>query len=168
LLSEAPLGTSAAAWRFPARNRIIAAIAQVVVVVECHRRGGALHTVEAAIDRGRQVMAVPGSVRSRASEGTNALLADGCHPARDADDVLAALDLERTGDVVPGRASLRPDLTQKEGSVFSALDWQPLGTEELMRRTGMALGDVAVTLDRLERIGMARGGGGWWERARTR
>jgi DNA processing protein len=48
LLSESPLGTPAAPWRFPLRNRIIASLAQVVVVVECHRHGGALHTVEAA------------------------------------------------------------------------------------------------------------------------
>ena len=163
MLSESPLGAPAAAWRFPLRNRIIAALAQVVVVVECHRGGGALHTVEAAIDRGRVVMAVPGSVRSPASAGTNALLADGCPPARDADDVLAAVDLERTGRAAPS-ASRHPALTRDAMTTLNALDWQPTGTDEVMRRTGMDLQEVAVILDQLEESGLVRGGPGWWER----
>jgi DNA processing protein len=164
LLSESPLGTTAAAWRFPLRNRIIAAIAQVVVVVECHRRGGALHTVEAAIERGRLVMAVPGSVRSPASEGTNALLADGCQPVRDTDDVLAALDLERAGRSAALPAFRQPELTAEEDTVLAALEWQPVSTDEVMRRTGMTLEAVAVVLERLEELGVALGGDGYWER----
>ncbi|MFN2607419.1 MAG: DNA-processing protein DprA, partial [Acidimicrobiales bacterium] len=78
MLSEAPLGTRPEPWRFPVRNRVIAALADVVVVVESHHRGGSVHTVEAAQARDRQVMAVPGSVRSPASALPNALLADGC------------------------------------------------------------------------------------------
>jgi DNA processing protein len=168
LLSESPLGTTAAAWRFPMRNRIIAAIAQVVVVVEGHRRSGALHTVEAAIERGRLVMAVPGSVRSPASEGTNALLADGCQPARDADDVLVAVDLERTGRSTTPTPPRGAELGEDERATLNALDWQPTGTDEVLRRTGMPLGEVAVILDRLEEAGLARGGPGWWERRRCR
>ncbi|MGH8989233.1 MAG: DNA-processing protein DprA [Acidimicrobiales bacterium] len=93
VVSEAPIGTADLAWRFPARNRIIAALSDVVVVVECHSRGGSLHTVEAAAARGVPVGAVPGSVRSPASAGTNALLADGCFVVRDVSDVLVALGL---------------------------------------------------------------------------
>ena len=95
LVGEAPLGAAPEPWRFPARNRIIAALGSVVVVVESHPRGGSRHTVDAAEARGRQVLAVPGSVRSPASRFTNELLADGCHPARDVTDVLVALGLER-------------------------------------------------------------------------
>ncbi|HEY1634040.1 MAG TPA: DNA-processing protein DprA [Acidimicrobiales bacterium] len=163
LLSESALGTPAAPRRFPMRNRIIAALAHVVVVVECHRRGGALYTVTAAIERGRPVMAVPGSVRSPASEGTNALLADGCAPVRDADDALAALDLERTGRAAPAPPS-HPALTEDESATLRALDWQPTPTEEIMRRTRMGLEHVAAVLDRLEQSGLVRAGGGWWER----
>ncbi|MCA1657060.1 MAG: DNA-protecting protein DprA, partial [Actinobacteria bacterium] len=79
LLSEAPLGTRPEAWRFPVRNRIIAALAEVVVVVESAERGGSRHTVDAAEARARPVMAVPGSVRSAVSAYPNSLLADGCH-----------------------------------------------------------------------------------------
>jgi DNA processing protein len=93
VLSESPIGTADLGWRFPLRNRIIAALADVVVVVECHSRGGSLHTVEAAAARGVPVGAVPGSVRSPASAGTNALLADGCFVVRDVSDVLVAVEL---------------------------------------------------------------------------
>jgi DNA processing protein len=163
LLSESPLGTPPCAWRFPPRNRIIAALAQVVVVVECHRGGGALHTVEAAAQRSIPVMAVPGSVRSPASAGTNALLADGCQPARDVDDVLAALDLERTGRAAVTSARCRA-LDDAAAAVLQALDWQPTATDDVLRRTGMGLEDVAVILARLEESGLVRAGEGWWER----
>ncbi len=93
VLSEAPLGSADLAWRFPQRNRIMAALADVVVVVECHLTGGSMHTVQAAARRGVPVGAVPGSIRSPASAGTNALLADGCFVVRDASDVMVAVSL---------------------------------------------------------------------------
>ena len=81
VVSELPPGGLSERWRFADRNRLMAALAHVVVVVECHHSGGALYTVRAAKQRGIDVMAVPGSVRSPASVGTNALLADGMPPA---------------------------------------------------------------------------------------
>ncbi|MEM8924934.1 MAG: DNA-processing protein DprA [Actinomycetota bacterium] len=109
LLSEAPAGARPERWRFPARNRLIAALADVVVVVESHAEGGSLLTVDEAADRGRLVMAVPGSVVSPASAGTNQLLAEGCPPVRSAADVVDALGLssgtapaDRVGPVIPG------------------------------------------------------------------
>ncbi len=97
VLSESALGTQPHPGVFPARNRIIAALADVVVVVESHSGGGSLYTAEAAARRSIPVCAVPGSVRSRASAGTNALLVDGCIPVRDATDVLVAVSLARAG-----------------------------------------------------------------------
>jgi DNA processing protein len=105
LLGEAPPGAAPEPWRFPARNRILAALAAVVVVVESHLRGGSKLTVDAALARDIPVMAVPGSVRSPASAGTNELLAAGAAPARDVDDVLVALSL--AGSAVP-RVDARP------------------------------------------------------------
>ncbi len=102
VFSEAPLGTQPHPGVFPARNRIIAALADVVVVVESHARGGALYTAEAAARRSIPVCAVPGSVHSRASAGSNALLVDGCIPVRDADDVKVALSLVRAGKNLAG------------------------------------------------------------------
>jgi DNA processing protein len=121
LLSESPAGTRPDRWRFPARNRLIAALGEAVVVVESHRRGGALSTVDEAIDRDRPVMAVPGSVLSAASDGTNALLVDGAIPVRDAADVLDYLGY-RTAPA-PGRATdgaAGPDLRLIEGGIGPA------------------------------------------------
>jgi DNA processing protein len=107
LLSEAPVGKSPQRWRFPARNRLIAGLAGSVVVVESHRSGGALHTVDEAVERGRPVMTVPGSVLSSASDGTNELLVDGAIPVRGGADVLGHLGFEvatpTAGDTEPGR-----------------------------------------------------------------
>jgi predicted Rossmann fold nucleotide-binding protein DprA/Smf involved in DNA uptake len=97
VFSESPLGTPPHPGVFPARNRIIAALSDVVVVVESHLQGGALYTADAAARRSIPVCAVPGSVHSRASAGSNALLVDGCIPVRDADDVMVALGLVRAG-----------------------------------------------------------------------
>ncbi len=92
VVSEAAPASPAQAWRFPARNRIIAGLAQVVVVVESHLRGGSWHTVDAALEAGKEVAAVPGPVRSPASAGTNRLLASGAAVVTSADDVLALLE----------------------------------------------------------------------------
>ncbi len=108
ILSEAPPAARPERWRFPLRNRLIAAASDVVVVVEAHRTGGAMHTVEAALARGIPVAAVPGSVRSAASEGTNALIADGAHLVRDADDVLALLALRMAARGISSLPRLSP------------------------------------------------------------
>ncbi len=97
IFSEAPPGATPRPRLFPARNRIIASLSDVVVVVECHPGGGALTTAEAAARRGIPVCAVPGSVRSPASWATNGLLVDGCAPVRDVQDVLVAVALARAG-----------------------------------------------------------------------
>ena len=97
LLSEKPPGHGAVPTSFIHRNRVMAGLADVVVVVESHIQGGSLVTVDEAVRRGRTVMAVPGPVTSAASAGANALIADGCPPARDAMDVQVALGLVRAG-----------------------------------------------------------------------
>jgi DNA processing protein len=89
VLSELPPGTGAWRWSFPARNRIMAALAGITVVVEAAERSGSLLTAEIAANMGREVGAVPGPVNSRTSAGPNDLLAHGASLIRDADDVLS-------------------------------------------------------------------------------
>ena len=166
LLSEAPLGARPEAWRFPARNRLLAALADVVVVVESHPAGGSLHTVRAAEARGVPVMAVPGPVRSPASGGTNRLLAEGCAPACDVTDILVALSLETVG--AGGRrppVDSRPAPSAADAVVLAALAWEAAPVEALLERTGLPPGAVAIALEHLAQHGWARGRGGWWERA---
>lgn len=162
LLGEAPLGTRPASWRFPARNRIIAALADVVVVVESHAAGGSLHTVTEAEARATPVMAVPGSVRSAASAGTNQLLAEGCHPVRDATDVLVALGL--TPAATRGPVDHRPRPDADSTALLEAFSWEPATFEHLAVRTGMALPVLALALEALIAHGWVAADGGWYER----
>jgi len=103
VISETAPGRPAQAWRFPARNRLIAALARAVVVVESHASGGSMLTVAAAAERGIDVLAVPGPITSASSAGTNQLLHEGLTPVRHAGDVLAAL-----GDLRPWPPPSRP------------------------------------------------------------
>ncbi|HEV7492954.1 DNA-processing protein DprA [Baekduia sp.] len=88
IVSEMPPGFRAFRWNFPARNRIIAALAPATIVVEAAERSGSLITAELALDLGRDVAAVPGPVLSWRSRGTNALLRDGATLIRDVQDAL--------------------------------------------------------------------------------
>jgi DNA processing protein len=99
VLTEYPPGAQPLQWRFPERNRILAALGELCVVVESHVAGGSMITVRLADDLGRTICAVPGSVRSPASEGPNKLLVEGCTPVRDGDDVLSVLGLETMGQL---------------------------------------------------------------------
>jgi DNA processing protein len=163
VLCEYPLATRPAAWRFPARNRIIAALADVVVVVESHARGGSMHTVDAALERDRPVMAVPGPVRSPASTGTNDLLVAGSAPVRDAADVLAVLDLD-AGATTRGRADLRPVPSPSQSCVLDAVGWEPATIEMVALRVAKPLPAVALELSHLERDGWLVRCGAWFER----
>jgi DNA processing protein len=91
VLSELPPGTGAWRWTFPARNRVMAALAAMTVVVEAAERSGSLITADLAADLGRDLGAVPGPVNSRVSAGPNSLLAGGACLVRDAQDVLDAM-----------------------------------------------------------------------------
>ncbi len=173
VLSESPIGVADLAWRFPLRNRIIAALADVVVVVECHVRGGSLHTVQAATARGVPVGAVPGSVRSPASSGTNALLADGCFVVRDASDVLVAVGLASAAGTgashfaggAPGTVSDCGTLSSPTREVVEALGWEPATLEEVLERTGLGIDVVCSALERLRARQVVRGDAGTWMRA---
>ncbi len=161
LLSEAPMGTRPDTWRFPARNRIIAALADVVLIVESHERGGALLTAEEALVRNRPVLAVPGSVHSPASVGTNRLIMDGAMAAISVAEVLEAIPNRRGHE--PGMASShhrQPDwprveqlaarpLDADEATFLDRLGWEPADLDELQERTGWSLGRLSSVVERL-------------------
>jgi DNA processing protein len=91
ILSELPPGATPWRWSFPARNRILAALGGITIVVEAEARSGSLVTADVAARLGHRLGAVPGPVNSRASVGPNELLASGAHLVRGGQDVLAAL-----------------------------------------------------------------------------
>ena len=156
LLSEAPLGAEPEGWRFPARNRLLAALADVVVVVESKRAGGSMHTVEEAIRREVTVMAVPGSVRNPAAEGTNLLLSEGCTPACSTDDVLVALGLATAGASGGRQPSMisQPHLDSLQQRLLELLDDGPVSLDVLVLRAGAPVPEVLVAAEGLERLGL--------------
>jgi DNA processing protein len=164
VLSEAPLGTRPERWRFPARNRIVAGLADIVVVVESPESGGSMYTVRSALQRSRQVMAVPGAVRSPAAAGTNKLLSEGVAPVRDADDVLVALGLQGIDLRRRPRADSRPAPTGPAAEVLDAIAWQPVTREQLAQRTELSLVALSQALTRLAGDGWIDQRSGWIER----
>lgn len=169
VLSEVPPGVAAAPWRFPVRNRILAALGEVVVVVESARAGGSMHTVREALARDRPVLAVPGPIDARASEGTNLLLVEGAHPCTSVDDVLVALGRaplpHRGGDARPAeQVDPRPLPEGDAEAVLGALEWRPSTAEQLAARTGLDFRRLSVALGWLESHGWVRRDGGWVER----
>jgi DNA processing protein len=161
LVSEFPPGTPPAAHRFPLRNRIIAALSEVLVVVESRQRGGSLITAGQAKDRGVTVMAVPGAVRNASAHGTNSLLRDGCPVVTDVDDVLVALGLDsrRTGAVAYDPRP-RPSRGDRE---LLALCCEPRTLDQLTLLSGSTLVECAMALARLETAGWVAQINGWYE-----
>jgi DNA processing protein len=149
VLSELPPGTGAWRWTFPARNRIMAAIASMTVVVEGARRSGSLITADLAADLGRDLGAVPGPVTARTSAGPNDLLAGGACLVRDAQDVLDAMlgpgarRLERSG------SRIEPELIAVLEAVEGGLDTPDALAEGL----GLSGAEAAAALAGLEALG---------------
>jgi DNA processing protein len=149
VVSELPPGFAAMRWCFPARNRIIAALAQSTVVVEAARRSGSLITAEIAIDLGREVGAVPGPVTAWRSAGTNALLRDGATVIRHAAD---ALDLAIGVDGhEPAPLHLEPRLRDLLGAVADGRD-----TLAALTASAGEVGPTLAGLTELELMGHLR------------
>ncbi|HAS13047.1 MAG TPA: DNA-protecting protein DprA [Acidimicrobiaceae bacterium] len=173
LVGEAPLGAAPERWRFPARNRIIAALSLAVVVVESGARGGSITTAEEATARDVPVLAVPGSVLAEQSVGTNQLLFDGSGIARDVPDVLAALGVQvpvgtpRLFDVLPADG-LPGDVPAEGGgavgAVAAVLSAVPASVERVAAAADVSVTDAVTALARLEASGAVRRVPGGYER----
>jgi DNA processing protein len=148
IVSEYAPGVEPAPWRFPARNRIVAGLAQATVVVEARERSGALITADLALEEGREVFAVPGEITSALSAGTNALLRLGASPVTSGGDVLESFGLEP-----PSR--LRPHLEPEAELLYERLQDAPATADELSRACGLEAGPVSVALTSLELSGLA-------------
>jgi DNA processing protein len=160
VLSEVGPRSGATRWRFPQRNRLIAALAAVVVVVESDDTGGSLITVDEAVVRGRPVMAVPGSVRSPQSRGTNRLIAEGALVARDALDVRLVLGLVEPGPAAGVAAPIRSGPTAPDGpgdplgaAIVATLGTGPAALDALAEGLGVELVAVACAASDLEADG---------------
>lgn len=162
ILSEWPPGTAPDPFRFPQRNRILAALSELVVVVESRERGGSLITAREAAERGIEVFAVPGPIDQRASEGTNALLEVGAAPAASTETLLVALGLDTRR---AGRRRFDPR-SRPHGDEAAALERcrkGPQSVETVSTGEEWDLARAAMALARLERNGWVAEFGGWFE-----
>jgi DNA processing protein len=156
ILSEYPPGTPPAPWRFPARNRLIAALADATVVVEARARSGALITADHALDLGRDVLAVPGSPGVAAAAGTNALLKSGAGLIEGPEDLCTWLGLH------PPAAPKQPD-DEGDRRLLAALSEGPAHPDALAAALGVGAGPVVAGLTRLQLAGRASPDGqGCW------
>ncbi|MFN8114315.1 MAG: DNA-processing protein DprA [Solirubrobacterales bacterium] len=153
VISELAPGPATFRWMFPARNRLMAALGGVTVVVEAAERSGSLITAEMAIDAGRTVGAVPGPVTSWRSSGTNRLLGDGAALVRDARDVLDLL--LGPGSAPPQRRG--PEPTPEGLAVLAALDGGATTADAIAAAAGIGFSTVLIALSGLERDGYVQG-----------
>ena len=149
VISEMPPGTAPRRWGFPARNRVMAALSSMTVVVEAARRSGSLITAEMAADAGREVGAVPGQVNLGPAAGTNELLANGAALVRDARDVFDRVLGLGVGPRLDHGPALGPQIRRVVEAVergCSTVD----AVADVLARDGSA---VAADLARLEILG---------------
>jgi DNA processing protein len=147
VLSELEPGARSDAGSFPRRNRIIAALAQLTIVVEAPVKSGALITSRVALDLGRDVAAIPGPIDSPQCQGSNELLRDGAHVITSVEDALALVGLQ-----APVRAS--PELrSTDETAVWEALDVPAASLDELCARTRLPVSSCLAAVTSLEMRG---------------
>ena len=149
VISEFPPGAAPWRWTFPARNRIMAALAGMTVVVEAAARSGSLITADLAADLGRDLGAVPGPVTSRASAAPNDLLAGGACVVRDAQDVLDAM----LGAGAKRLDRATPALDQGLADALAAVEMGESSCDGVAAALGLSGPEAAAALARLELLG---------------
>jgi DNA processing protein len=170
LISEFPFGTPPNAPNFPTRNRIISGISLGVVVVEASEKSGSLITARLALEQGREVFAVPGSIDSSGSRGTNKLIKQGAKLIENVEDILEEIlpQVTRAPKVVkPDQRQKQPDDQQKiltsspdlvlketEKTVWQVLSQKPVHIDQIITSTGLTAHEVLVILLNLELQGL--------------
>jgi len=158
ILSDYAPGTAPDAANFPPRNRIISGLSMATVVVEAGETSGALITAQFAVDQGREVFSVLGSILAPQSKGTNRLIAQGAHPMLSARDLLDILNLGRVTEQREVRKILPGN--EIEAKLLSVLTHEPKHMDEIRNQTGLPIERVSATLVMMELKGMVRQVGG--------
>ena len=174
ILSEYPLGTPPLAPNFPRRNRLISGLSQATLVVEAALQSGSLITAKQALEQGRDVMAIPGSIHSTQSKGCHALIKQGAKLVESAQDVLEelrtpaplaqqTLDLSPDGMTTDPRPESQED--KAEQSLLRALGHDPVSLDALQARCGWPTAQLQAQLLELELMGqIGRLPGGLFQR----
>lgn len=158
LISEYSLGTKPESNNFPPRNRIISGLSLGVLFVEGSRQSGARITTDYALEQGREVFAVPGSILHKTGSGPNYLIQNGAKLVVKVEDILEELNLTMVAQHTEARAII-PD-NEIEATLLQQLSLEPVHVDELGRATGLSAPDIASTLTMMELKGMVRQVGG--------
>lgn len=159
LLSEFPTGVQALPDNFPRRNRIISALSLGVLVVEAARDSGSLITARYAMEQGREVFAIPGSVHNPLARGCHALIRQGAKLTETADDILEEIGPQVGAALRAGLpsapAAVAPQLSEPQHRLLQALGDHPLSVDALVERSRLPAGQASALLLELELLGLA-------------
>ena len=160
VISEFPLGTQPEPKNFPIRNRIISGLSRGIVVVEATKRSGSLITASFALDQGREVFAVPGSIESFKSTGTHFLIKQGAKLIENADDILVEFGFAdegvHGGDDSRDTAGAPSHMGKSETKIYEIIGDYPIHIDEIVRRVGMDAGEVLSILMKMELNGIVK------------
>jgi DNA processing protein len=164
LVSEFPYGTPPLASNFPRRNRLISGLSRGVLVVEAALQSGSLITARRALDQGRDVFALPGSIHAPLSKGCHDLIKQGAKLVESVEDILAEIGwLAQPANLAPA-----PDLGE-EDPLLEAIGFAPVSMDRIAQLTGMRASSLAAGLSRLEIEGrIAAVAGGLFQRIMNR
>jgi len=154
LLSEYPLGAKPRAENFPRRNRILSGLSLGVLVAEADETSGAMITARMALEQDREVFAIPGSILSPASRGTNHLIQEGAKLVRVYTDILEELNLTTVARQIEMREIL-PE-SETESLLLRHLSAEPSHIDEVCRRSGLPAATVSGTLAMMELKGLVK------------
>lgn len=157
IVSEFPIGTPPLKHNFPQRNRIISGLSVGTLVIEAGEKSGSLITAKCALEQNREVFAVPGSIFSPLSAGTNFLIKRGATPVTAAADILLALDLSQVTAYIDKQIEIS---SPEEGHVLSFLNQEPRHIDEIARLSGLEIRRLNGLLMMMEMKGLARNLGG--------
>jgi DNA processing protein len=158
VISDYPPGTAPEANNFPPRNRIISGLSRATLVIEAGHTSGALITAEFAVNQGRNVYAVPGSIYNVQSKGTNRLIQQGAKPLVDIHEVLQDLQVELIQERKSFRKNYPVDLFEEK--ILRVLSDEPLHVDEITNMSELPISQVSSYLTMMELKGLARQVGG--------
>ncbi len=146
IISEFPLGTPPMQYNFPQRNRIIAGMSMGLLVIEAKEKSGALITANIALEEGREVFAIPGSIYSKTSAGCNKIIKQGAYLTTSIEDILFQFDIEKSAKT---KKEIKGN-TEEENLILKTLEKEPKSINEIIKETQLPTEKVNSSLILLE------------------
>ncbi|MGM0450105.1 MAG: DNA-processing protein DprA [Pseudomonadota bacterium] len=166
LVSELPPGTPARSHLFPQRNRLISGLCRGVLVVEAGLRSGSLITARLAMEQGREVFAIPGSIHQPSVRGCHRLIREGAVLVETVEDIVSELGVWESlpSQMAPEASAAPVSLDEQSRRVLEAVTYEPVDSDSLCRATGMAAADLLQAMLLLEMEGLVESTAGGYRR----